>query len=70
MSVSQAVEIEFWVKMFPLCPPFLPQLDVYGGADEAVVCPVVIRAYHGPGDVDIPAISGPDYYIINEMPTL
>lgn len=61
----QAVEVEFWTDMSPFYSPFLPQLNVHGKADEAVVSPGFIHADHGPGDVDIFAISGPDYHIIN-----
>lgn len=57
--VSQAVDVEFGAELFPLCPPFLPQLDVHGGADEAVVGPGFVHADHGPCNVDIFAISGP-----------
>ncbi|KAM3595845.1 uncharacterized protein V6R79_003799 [Siganus canaliculatus] len=45
-------------------------LNVHCGVDEAVVCPTIIRTGHGPGDVNILAISGHDNRVVNEMPVL
>lgn len=61
VCVSQTVDVEFVAELFPLCPPPLPQLDVHGRADEAVVSPGFVRTDHGLGDVDIFAITGTDW---------